>query len=287
MVLPLNLDNITVTPKDASTVMILRDGSAGLEVLLLRRHENSPVLGGAYVFPGGKTNAQDKRFPNELLDRSDNELQTSLAEPSMAPGMAKALWVGAIRETFEESGLLLGVDTSLPSTDIQEQLPFEGVIRQHPWPLRTAMLVPWTRWITPKRPSVTNSRFDTRIFMAACPNDQFVQVDGYEITAAKWVRPLDGLRQYSCGQLDLAPVQMICLVHLLKFSCVEHALDTTRKTAPRLIEPSTFEIDGERVICYPGDPLHSDPTPAWTGPTRLIHRMSHFEPQAGFAFLPD
>jgi 8-oxo-dGTP pyrophosphatase MutT (NUDIX family) len=289
MALPLNQDTIKTAPRDASTVMVLRDGTSGLEVLLVRRHAHSPVLGGAYVFPGGKVDPQDSLFPSERLSRADFDLQRGLAEADLAPTSARAIWVAAIRETFEECGLLLGVD--LPDTFIADAVAaplnrsLERLTQAHSLTLQVERLTPWTRWITPTRPSVTNKRFDTRIFMALCPTNQVARVDGHETTEVIWITPKQALLRYQKGQIDLAPVQLICLVHLLNFANAAHAFQSASDCPPRLIEPHPCEINGQRLICYPGDPLHSAHTAAWAGPTRLVYRASRFEPVNGFDHL--
>lgn len=289
MALPLNHVIVETIPQDASTVMVLRDGAAGLEVLLVRRHDRSPVLGGAYVFPGGKVDREDASFPSDRLNRTDVELQMGLAEAGLTLSKARAIWVAAIRETYEECGLLLGVDvpgiSKNDGRDAPRDLSLEILTQTNQWILQVDRLTPWTRWITPTRPSVTNKRFDTRIFMAICPPHQVVQVDGHEMTEVMWVRPKHALLHYMDGKVDLAPVQLICLIHLLAFSNATQAIQSARECPPRLIEPLPCEINGQRVICYPGDALHSVPTTAWVGPTRLVYRSSRFEPVDGFPHL--
>src|SRR5947207_8424012 len=88
----------------SASVVMLRDGGAGLEVFLLKRHGLSDVLGGAYVFPGGKVDAQDAMHAR--LDRGAAELQAALHEPQLAPAEAAAIFVAALRETLEETGVL-------------------------------------------------------------------------------------------------------------------------------------------------------------------------------------
>jgi 8-oxo-dGTP pyrophosphatase MutT (NUDIX family) len=289
MALTLNHDTIETAPRDASTVMVLRDGAQGLEVLLVRRHAHSPVLGGAHVFPGGKVDPQDSLFPPERLSRADGDLQRGLAEAGLAPTSARAIWVAAIRETFEECGLLLGVDlpevSMAGAVGVSLNRSLETLAQAHSWTLQVERLTPWTRWITPRRPSVTNKRFDTRIFMALCPANQVAQVDGHEATEMVWITPKQALRRYQDGQIDFAPVQLICLIHLMAFGTATQAIQLARECPPRLIEPHPCEINGQRVICYPGDPLHAETQAAWAGPTRLVHRLSRFEPVNGFGPL--
>ena len=103
----LNHETIDTPPLDAASVVMLRDGARGLEVLLLRRHANSSVLGGAYVFPGGKVDAADASADTlALLDRAPTELHARLGEPALTPAQAAAFYVAAAREAAEESGVL-------------------------------------------------------------------------------------------------------------------------------------------------------------------------------------
>src|SRR5690349_16758929 len=90
----------------SATVVLLRDAADDVEVFLLRRHGQSEVLGGAYVFPGGKVDPEDMEWADRL-DATPQELHARLGEPELAPGQAAGLFVTAIRELFEETGLLL------------------------------------------------------------------------------------------------------------------------------------------------------------------------------------
>ena len=90
----------------SATVVLLRDGPHDLEVFLLQRHGQSDVLGGAYVFPGGKVDPEDAEWV-ERLDTSALALHARLGEPELSPPQAAGLFVTAIRELFEETGLLL------------------------------------------------------------------------------------------------------------------------------------------------------------------------------------
>jgi hypothetical protein len=152
-------------------------------------------------------------------------------------------------------------------------------------PLQTARLAPWSRWITPRVPSVTRSRFDTRFFLAEAPADQDARHDDHEATETLWVLPAAGLRQYWEGAIDLAPPQIMSLCQLARFNSVAALMAAARSRRPPLVEPEAFDVDGERVICYPGDPRHSVAEHAWPGPTRLAYRNRRFEPAGGLADL--
>ena len=134
-------------------------------------------------------------------------------------------------------------------------------------------------------PSVTNKRFDTRFFVALAPQGQEASHDNHEATETVWVDPHDALTRYWDGQIDLAPPQIMSLHQLAHFSNVDKALQHARASRPMTIQPEPFDQDGQRVICYPGDPRHSVRERAWDGPTRLIYRNRRFEAEGGLAAL--
>ncbi|WOP14365.1 NUDIX domain-containing protein [Ottowia sp. SB7-C50] len=293
----LNHDVIDTPPRDAASVVMLRDGAAGLEVLLLRRHTDSAVLGGAYVFPGGKVDAADSSADMlARLDRAPSELQPRLGEPGLSPEQAAAFYVAAAREAAEESGVLflqVGADEiATRSADTCARLragePFAALLAEAQARLDTDALAPWSRWITPRRPSVMNKRFDTRFFLAAVPPLQEARHDDFEVTEARWLTPRAALRQYQSHEIDLAPPQIVGLLHLLQYRDVAHAMQDARSRPPPLIVPEPVETGDTRVLCYPGDEHHPVPTRALPEPvpTRVVWRNKRFEPPQGFnAFL--
>ena len=118
-------------------------------------------------------------------------------------------------------------------------------------------MLPWSRWITPQVPSVMRKRFDTRFFVAAMPRHQTAQHDEHEATACVWLTPRTALSRYWAKDIELAPPQIMSLVHLLDFDSVRSVLQAACAQPPPLIEPESFEQDGTRVVCYPGDPRHA------------------------------
>lgn len=294
----LNHEIIDSPPRDAATVVMLRDGAAGLEVLLLRRHAKSNVLGGAYVFPGGKVDAQDAAADMlGQLDRDPAELHARLGEPSLSPAQAAAFYAAAAREAAEESGVLflqvgaaeIALHSSRTCTRLRAGEPFAALLAEHDATLDTDALAPWSRWITPRRPSVMNQRFDTRFFLAAVPPLQEAQQDDHEVTETRWLTPHAALTQYREYQIDMAPPQIVSLLHLLQFRDVAEAMRQARAGRPPLIEPETFEADDTRVLCYPGDPDHPLRTRAMPAPvpTRVVWRNKRFEPPQGFGAYLD
>ena len=290
----LNHDIITTPPLDSASVVLLRDSAQGLQVLLLRRHQASNVLGGAHVFPGGKLDLADQS-PALLakLSQDVSTLHQRLAEPDLSKERAAGLFVAAIREAFEECRILLGqTNTETPDLDALQSALASGQTWSQAFQnlslrLRTDALVPWTRWITPRQASVTHKRFDTRFFMARVPEGQTAEHDNHETTETLWTTPREALIRYWDRQIELAPPQIMGLVQLARHTDTHSALTEAQSRRPPVVEPEPFEQDGIRTICYPGDPRHSVQQAAFPGPSRLMFKNKRFEPEMGLAGLLD
>ena len=290
MAIEIHSDEVHTAPLPSSTVMLLRDSPLGPEVLMMRRHGDSNVLGGVHVFPGGKMDGADGEVAQDLFDQPLQHLLQALQQEDLDAKTAAALYVTALRETFEECGLLL-CDGVAPEVLLQARAllstgqGFMGVLQQLGLPLQTRQLVPWSRWITPRVASLTHKRFDTRFFVAQAPQGQEALHDDHEATETLWLSPAQALRQYWDNQIEMAPPQILTLSQLAHFADVAAVLTAARSRPPALIEPSPFDQDGQRVICYPGDPRHPVAERAWSGPTRLTFRNARFEPEGGLAAL--
>ena len=293
----LNFETVTTPPVDAASVLLLRDSDEGLQVLLMRRAQASQVLGGAYVFPGGKVDAED-HAPQALahLSETPEGLRDRLHEPSLDAARAAGLFMAALREAFEECGVLAGQDADGPAVAMQlrqlmgqqmGQLGWHQSLRQAGLALRTHDLLPWSRWITPRQPAVTNKRFDTRFFVARVSDDQVASHDNFETTDSVWLTPLQALTRYAQGQIDLVAPQIMSLYELKAHDTVDAALSEARQRAPALIEPHPFDLDGQRILCYPGDERHPVAQRALRGPTRLLFTQGRFVPLGGMAQLLD
>jgi 8-oxo-dGTP pyrophosphatase MutT (NUDIX family) len=282
---------IHTPPRDAATVIILRDGSDGLEVFLVKRHGLSDVLGGAYVFPGGKLDDSDLLLAEAShLDQDARQLHATLAEPQLPVDVARGLYVAALREAFEECGVLFAQDVAQHqsqqlATLILAGQSFNQVLSHLQLRLQTRAVLPWSRWITPQMPSIASKRFDTRFFVAALPAQQVARHDNVETTESVWLPPRAALEQYWGGTIQLAPPQIMTLAQLSRHADVASVLQAARRSPPATIAPEPFDDNGERVICYPGDPRHSLATAAMPGPTRLRFRNRRFEPELGFEAL--
>ncbi|MDP2264400.1 MAG: NUDIX hydrolase [Hydrogenophaga sp.] len=290
MAIPINSDIVHTPPVPAATVMLVRDGLQGLEVLLVRRHGNSGVLGGVHVFPGGKLDPSDHAVDLAWLDRSPADCLQALAEPGLDAGTAVGLHMAALRETFEECALLLAQAATPAAVQQVRALttagePFGTALQRAGLRPTLAGLLPWSRWVTPRVPSVTNKRFDTRFFVAAAPAGQLAEHCTFEATEAVWLAPRTGLERYWAGEIDLAPPQIMTLSQFSRLRNVAEVLDAARSRPPALVAPEPFDEEGCRVICYPGDPRHTVAERVWAGPTRLIYRNQRFEAEGGLAAL--
>lgn len=135
-------------------------------------------------------------------------------EPDIDPTTAAALYVAAAREVFEESGILFALeakaDHAAQATALaRDGFPFDEVLARLQLRLHTQGLAPWSRWITPTMPSVSNKRFDTRFFVAAVPPGQTAVHDNVEATDSTWLTPRAVLTLYRNGLIVLAPPQIM------------------------------------------------------------------------------
>jgi 8-oxo-dGTP pyrophosphatase MutT (NUDIX family) len=290
----LNTEILTAPPLDAATVVMLRDGPSGLQVLLMRRHQASNVLGGAYVFPGGKLDPEDQNQAwLKRLSQNSATLQERLGEADIPAARASGLFVAAMREAYEECRVLLGCaqhaepQATAMLQALQGGLSWHEAFQAQALTLHTEPLVPWCRWITPRQASVTNKRFDTRFFVTQVPDNQLAEHDNHEATEALWIQPRQALQRYWDREIELAPPQIMSLVHLSKHPHAQSVLTEAQSRRPPVVEPEPFDQDGIRTICYPGDPRHSVRQAAFPGPSRLKFINKRFEPELGLAGLLD
>lgn len=276
--------------RSAASVVMLRDGPDGLEVFLIKRHGLSDVLAGAHVFPGGKIDLDDALDVEARLDAPAAALHASLNEPELDEAAGASLFVGAIREVFEETGVLYtqnadAVQAAMAGQLLRDGCPFAQVLAHMALRLEASRLQPWSRWITPRVGSAMRKRFDTRFFLAEVPRGQVPHHDNHEAIDSAWLTPRAALHQYWEGRMELAPPQILSLAHLARHDSVAAALAQARLRPPPLVVPEPFEHDGARMVCYPGDERHSVRERALPGPTRLHYRNRRYEPVGGIEAL--
>ncbi len=246
------------TPRDAATVMLLRSAPTGLEVYMLRRQASMAFAPGAYVFPGGSVDARDADEKVAWAGPDAAEWGRIFTAP---PSLARALVCAAVRETFEESGVLLAgesaesvvADTTSAdweadrmalldrSVSLAELLARRGLV------LRSDLLRPWAQWITPV---VEPRRFDTRFFAAALPVGQHTRDVGGEAAEVAWVRPADALAASRRSEIRLFPPTAVSLSELAECGDLNTALTGPRRVAP--IIPEVHEREGAVWLTVPG-----------------------------------
>lgn len=284
----LNHQVVDTPPRPAASVVLLRDGAQGLEVFLLKRHGDSDVLGGMYVFPGGKLDKEDSAATMLVqIDTPVPVLHQALGEPELDPAIAAGFFVAACRETFEESGVLFAEGASAARAEeaaalARDGLSFAQLLTRLNLKAAVSRITPWSRWVTPHRPSLMNKRFDVRFFAAVVPADQVAAHDNHETTDSVWLPPRAAIEQYWEGKIGLAPPQLMSLAELSRHATAAEVIDPARRRWPRVILPGSFEQESARVLVYPGDERHDVRERMMPGPTRLIHRNNRFEPMEGF-----
>jgi 8-oxo-dGTP pyrophosphatase MutT (NUDIX family) len=204
--------------------MVVREQN-GLEVLLLKRSMRASFVPGAFVFPGGVIDPQDREIPDHCWvdgeDKSGNRDQRVERRTTVA---------AALRECFEETGLLPAAFlSSRPLGPLPEKLfnrrvdvhnnvcTLADAIAESNVQLDDSMVRPWSRWITP---SGSPRRYDTRFFVTKAPNDQTASPDGHELTEAVWIRPNDALTRFAEGSLPLIFPTIKSLESLLPFTTI-------------------------------------------------------------------
>jgi 8-oxo-dGTP pyrophosphatase MutT (NUDIX family) len=287
----LNNQAVTTRPRAAATVVLLRDADEGMEVFMVKRHGLSDVLGGAYVFPGGKVDSADAD-PDVLQQLSAPlaGLHAALGEPELDAATAAGFYVAACRETFEEAGVLLAEgagarQVEFAQTRARAGLRFGKILAQLDLRLDWSNIVPWSRWITPRVPALFNKRFDARFFLAAVPNDQEARHDNHEATGSFWLRPRVVLEQYWAGEINLAPAQIMSMAALARHPRAADVVAAARARRPPVIQPEPFTHEQLRAVAFPGDERHPVVERALPGPSFLVYRNERFEPLDGFEAL--
>ncbi|MGC9155218.1 MAG: NUDIX hydrolase [Ferrimicrobium sp.] len=247
----------------ASTVMLVRDAPAGFEVLLLRRNKDLAFAGGAHVFPGGSVDAGDG---DPMLTARCSGLEPSEADARLGVTDALRFYVAALREAYEEAGILLAVDDlRRPASDLELQLrvarralvegerSFAQIVQHLDLVLDVGALIYVAHWITPEG---APRRFDTRFFLARVPPQQLATPDRSEIVGEVWITPERALDAYYQGQFELVLPTVKNLEFLASFGDVETLLAAARAlTSVPPIQPRFYRRpDGSVAVALPDAP---------------------------------
>jgi len=242
-------------PRDASTVLLLRQAAKEIEVFMMVRHHQIEFNSGALVFPGGS------------VDKNDREIAANGSLYSGGEGLdstALAFGIAAVRETFEESGILLArprgstalVDAKRASevgaahrADLNERrISFLQMLIGNGLILALDELVPYAHWITPEG---MPKRFDTWFFLAAAPPDQLGAHDGKESTDSIWVSPREALEGGENGRFKLPFPTTRNLIKLGKQRNVKSALEEARGKDIITVMPVMTRFNGGRQLRIP------------------------------------
>jgi 8-oxo-dGTP pyrophosphatase MutT (NUDIX family) len=258
------------TPRDAATVILLRDRVDGpYEVFLMRRGRNQAFMGGAYVFPGGSLDKADTdpELAACIGGLHADDARRLLQETDLPDAAALGLFVAAIRETFEEAGVLLArdlrgntVDLSTPETaarfagyrpELHEKRMTLGELAWREGLLYAPdLLIPYSHWITPQ---IESRRFDTRFLLARLPEGQTPVHDRMELTDSRWLTPTFALEEHAAGRIVLMPPTLKTVEELLAFSDTGQLFAAARLQRIPAILPDAFWTAGSFGIRLPHD----------------------------------
>jgi len=264
------LDPALVPVKPAATVMLLRDaadGEPGVEVFMLRRTANAVFGAGMYVFPGGRVDGVDGADEIAPFCRGLDDAGASAQLGIDYGGLA--YWVAAVRECFEEAGVLLatrrdGGPLELRLEDRHEihdhdsSLSLVALCRRDDLVLDLSTTYYVDHWITPIG---EQRRFDTRFFVAEMPTDQEPVHDDKETVDSLWVRPAEALRMQADGELMMMPPTMVNLrflephVNAAAALAAAAAVEQPPCVLPKIRRDADGRITG---VAMPGDADYDD-----------------------------
>ncbi len=257
-------------PKKAATVILLRDKiPEGFEVFLLKRHEKSSFMGGNFVYPGGRVDQDDGSIEICFFSKgiTFDDAQTILGG-TFSREESFAHWIAAIRELFEEAGILLAYDQQgnlfrTRNRDEQEKfLNYRELLQKRKINicelaqkerLNFALdeLYYYAHWITPEARS---ERFDTRFFLAQYPFGQEASHDQKETTAGIWITPRKALEENLKGEVMLSPPTLKTLEDLSRFKSIDDVLRSLKGKDIQSILPVLTKILDNPLIVFPWDP---------------------------------
>jgi 8-oxo-dGTP pyrophosphatase MutT (NUDIX family) len=238
--------------------MLLRDGADGMEVFMIVRHQNSDVHGGALVFPGGR------------VDDEDYDLAADAAAfPPLAGVDANtaALRVAAVRETFEECGILLArargeqalisaarlrdIEATHRAAMTRKERTFGAILAAENLVIASETMAYFANWITPER---STKRFDTHFFLAAAPSDQVALHDGHEAVDSVWITPAIALERAKAGIYQLRFPTQMNLQKLGRHALPAAAIDAARASkVVTIMSKQEKTADGKRLLRLPAE----------------------------------
>lgn len=265
------MTDLPLKPRPAATLIPVRDGSHGLEVFMMQRTHQAAFIPGGYVFPGGAVDATDADAFFEQRSVGPDVVEASRLLRLENAGLQ--YWVAAIRECFEEAGLLLayGEDHRIVDTDhagsagrlsalrqkvASGELPFAQVCRTFGLRLALDRLAYFGHWITP---AGAPRRFDTRFFLCVAPQGQVPSHDNGETIGHLWVRPGEALERQRAGEMEIMFATKKTLEALARFDNTEALMHHARTQASvPTHEPRVSTARNGRRVLIAGDHAYAE-----------------------------
>jgi 8-oxo-dGTP pyrophosphatase MutT (NUDIX family) len=251
----------------AATIMLLRTGTPAPEVLLLQRHAKSEFLPDLYVFPGGRVDPGDHELADRVAGVSAEEAAQRIETDD--PAEALGFFVAAIRETFEEAGVLLArkrgqqelisgalaAELSRHRLELQSgELTLREIIEAEDLELAADGLAVHGRWITPE---MVPRRFDTLFFTAVAPADHLATHDGVESTDHVWISPESALEQARGEERQMILPTLANLQTIAAFDDVGAVLEYSRSRKIVRVVPRLVGKGRDRQLVIPEDAGYS------------------------------
>jgi 8-oxo-dGTP pyrophosphatase MutT (NUDIX family) len=266
----MNLTENKFVFKDAATVILIRPSKSGdWEIFLARRHHNQTFMAGAYVFPGGQLEETDNDPELENYIKTADVFDPSrlLQDGSLSSEKARRFFIAAIRETFEEAGILLGGKTTGHFVSFRDekvlkrfndyrhqlnasQITLVDIARKEEISFFPDALIPYAHWITPE---FEKKRFNTSFFLAKLPPGQTPLADAMELTESHWVTPKKALEMHRQKEIILMPPTLKTIEELSAFRDIKELFSAAKI---KIIYPILPQLTGNSLK-LPHDPEYS------------------------------
>jgi len=292
----------------ATTIILVRDENPEeFEVYLLKRHEKSSFMAGNYVYPGGRIDPNDQSLEICPYTRGVSpEEAMRILTTGLSPEESLACWTSAIRELFEEAGVIFGCNRGgdlLSLGDSEEKKRYDGyrkevqkgsmtlceVAQREQILIALDQLHYYARWITPEaRPQ----RFDTYFFIARHPRGQEATPDQKETTVGIWITPAQALKENLAGEVALSPPTLKTIEDLSRYRTLDEVFRSLKNRVIQPILPHLTKVSNETAILFPWDPEyerfkrgeipnpvdHGKPSELTDNTTRVILRNGRWLP---------
>ena len=243
-------------PRHAATVVLLRDGADGVEAYLLRRLGSMAFAGGMYVFPGGSVDPRDNDASIAWEGPSPAEWAAALSADER---LARGLVAAAVRETFEESGVLLASPIEGDAEHwareqaalLDRSASMAEVLARNGLALRADLLRPWAHWVTPE---IEPKRFDTRFFVAALPEGQAPAHYRGESDHSEWVAPRAAVERHAAGEMGMLPPTVFTLAEIGAYGTVADLMAAATRRDIKRVLPKIVVSGEDVLLLLPGDP---------------------------------